>query len=164
MVITLKIYLQRDPSQLHTRYQALDEKGTLLYQINGRHNPSGESMQICDTQGAAVCRIRGLGFSALSVYSIVSDSESVRLNIAVGRGRAAARFRGISFFIRGDVLMGSYDIRDADNTVICRVGKDYAHGCIQTEIYQKEREILCIASAVCIDSLSAVQTPVLQTS
>ena len=149
---------------MDARYLVFDEKGTLLYRVTGRRNPSGESMQICGVGGETVCRIRGLGFSALSVFSIVSDSESVRLNVAVGSGRAAVRFRGISFYVRGDVLMGSYDIRDADNTTVCNVGKDFTRNHIGVEILQNERDILCIASAVCIDSLAVVKAPVLQTS
>ena len=158
----MMIYLQRDISEMNARYQAADEKGNLRYTITGKRGPSGESLRIRNKNGETVCKIRSLGFSALSVYSISDGNESMRLNIAVGNGRAAIRFRGISFFIRGDVLIGSYSILDADTAVVCSVGKDFARGCIQLDIHQKEREIFCIASAVCIDRLNVGQAPVLQ--
>ena len=109
-----------------------------------------------------VCRIRGLGFSALSVFSISAGKESMRLNIAVGSGRAAVRLSGISFFLRGDALMGSYSVLDADNSVVCSVGKDFAKGCIGMELNQKDREVFCITIAVCIDSLTVGAVPSLQ--
>ncbi len=160
--MTVKLYIQRDCSDLSARYRVFDDKGGLRYLISGRRNPSGESMKLCTPSGEEVCRIRGLGFSALSVYSISAGGESMRLNIAVGAHRATVRFRGISFFVRGDALMGSYSVLDADTAVVCTVGKDFAKGCIGVELNQNEREIFCIATAVCIDSLSVGRLPALQ--
>ena len=162
MVIKVKLYLQRDISTLSARYQVADEKGKLRYTVSGKRTPSGESIRICDTAGNTVCKIRSIGFTALSVYSISAGGESMRLNIAVGNGRAAIRFRGISFYVRGDVLMGSYSILDADTAVVCTVGKDFARDCIQLMLHQTEREIFCLATAICIDSLNVCQTPALQ--
>ena len=162
--MTVKLYLQRDTSTLNARYQVADESGDLRYTVTGKRNPSGESIRICDTDGNTVCRIRSLGFTALSVYSISTGSESMRLNIAVGSGRASIRFRGISFLVRGDVLMGSYSILDADTAVVCTVGKDFVRHCTQLILNQKEREIFCLATAICIDSLNVCQTPALQMS
>ena len=162
MVIKVKLYLQRDISTLNARYQVADDRGKLRYTVTGKHNPSGESIRICDTSGNVVCKIRSLGFTALSVYSISAGGESMRLNIAVGNRRASIRFRGISFFVRGDVLMGSYSILDADTAVVCTVGKDFARNCTQLMLHQKEREIFCLATAICIDSLNVCQTPALQ--
>lgn len=162
--MTVKLYLQRDISTLNARYQVADEKGALRYTVTGKRNPSGESIRICDTNGDTVCRIRSLGFTALSVYSISAGGESMRLNIAAGSGRASIRFRGISFFVRGDVLMGSYSILDADTAIVCTVGKDFVRDCTQLVLNQKEREIFCLATAICIDSLNVCQTPALQMS
>lgn len=164
VVITVKVYLQRDTSSSEARYQAADEQGRLRYTVTGRRTPSGECVKIHDAGGETVCKIRGLGFTALSVYSISAGGESMRLNIAVGNSRAAVRFRGISFFIRGDVLMGSYSILDADTAVVCAVGKDFSRGCVQLELNQPEREIFCIATAVCIDSLNVGSIPAMQLS
>lgn len=164
VVITVKFYLQRDISTLNARYQIADEKGSLCYTVTGKRNPSGESLFISDPSGDTVCRIRSIGFSALSVYSISAEGESMRLNIAVGSGRPSVRFRGISFYVRGDVLMGSYSILDADTAVICTVGKDFVKNCTQIDLNQKEREIFCLATAICIDSIHVAQIPVLQMS
>ena len=158
----MKLYLQRDCSSLDSRYQIYDEKGGLKYTVSGKRNPSGESMKLRTLSGETVCRIRGLGFSSLCVYSISTGRESMRLNIAVGSGRAAVRLSGISFFLRGDVLMGSYSILDADNSVVCVVGKDFAKGTVGLELNQPERELFCIATAACLDHLSVGTVPAFQ--
>ena len=160
--MTLKVFLQRDTATADARYRIYDEHGEQRFTVSGRRNPSGELMKIFDADGACVCRIRGLGFSALSVYSITDGCESIRLNIAASNGRAAVRFRGISFFVRGDVLMGSYSILDADTAVVCEAGKDFAKGSCRLVIHQEDRELFCLAAAVCIDSLSVGTVPALQ--
>ena len=162
MVITMKLYIQRDTSQLNSRYLIYDETGSLRYRVTGKSSTSGESMRITDESSAVLCKIRSIGFSALSVYGISCGGETIRLNIAAAEGRASVRFRGISFFIRGDVLQGSYSILDADTAVVCAVGKDFAKQCIQTEIFQEDREIFCLACALCIDSIAVIGAPALQ--
>ena len=158
----VKLYLKRDTSELYARFEVLDEKGMPKYTVRGKQTPSGESEQIRDINGVTVCKIRRLGFQSLSAYSITVGSESARLNIAVSGGVASARFRGISFVLRGDVTAGNYDILDADNSVVCAVSKDFAKRAATLTVYLEERELFCIAAAVCLDSLSMDLSPALQ--
>lgn len=162
MVIAVKRYLQQDISDAGARYEVLDGRGELLYRVRGKNTPPGERIRISDASGAVLCKVRRLGFSALSAYSISTDRETVRLNIAVSPDRIAVRFRGISFSVRGDVAKGSYDIIDADQTVVCTVFRDYAKGGVYLTINNQQREILCIAAAVCMNSLRAETEPALQ--
>ena len=158
----MKLFLQRDTADLNARYRVFDDRGELRYVITGKRSLSGGSMRIRTPDGGTVCKIRSLGFSALCLYNISAGGESIRLNIAVSSGRASARFSGISFFIRGDVLTGSYSILDADTAVVCEAGKDFAKGCTQLLVYEQAREMFCLAAAACIDSLSACSEPALQ--
>lgn len=158
----MKRYVKRDTSELYSRYETLDENGCLLYRVRGKQNPSGEHIRISDMNGAIVCKIRRLGVSAFSAYTIKVGGETARMNIAASSTAAAVRFHGISFIIRGDVIAGSYDILDADNSVICAVYKDFVKNALTLTVNLEEREIFCIAAAVCIDSLSVEPTPALQ--
>lgn len=158
----VKLFLQRDTSELYARFEVLDEKGAPKYLVRGKQKPSGESLRIRDLHGAIVCKIRRLGFHTFSAYSISVGCESVRLNIALSGGAALVRFRGISFVIRGDVMAGNYDILDVDHSVVCAVSKDFAKRALTLTIDMAERELFCIAAAVCIDSLSMTPLPALQ--
>ncbi len=158
----MKVFLKRDTSGLYSRFEILDDRGRLKYTVRGKNTPSGEYVRIRDKDEAVVCKIRRLGFSALSMFAIRADDETVRLNIAVAGAVATVRFRGISFCIRGDVLTGNYDILDADNSVVCTVYKDFAKRTLTLKMSSEERELFCIGAAVCIDSLSVNTTPALQ--
>ncbi len=158
----MKIYIQRDRSELSARYRIFDELGRPRFTVTGKSSSLIRSMRIITPDNETVCRIRGLGFSALTVFSISSGNESMRLNISVGSGRVSVSLSGISFFLRGDALIGSYSVLDADNSVVCTVGKDFAKSSIGMELNQADRELFCIAIAVCIDSLTVGCVPTMQ--
>ena len=163
VVIGMKLFIQRDVSDADARYRIFDEKGQPLWRVRGRLTPTGESMRLRDEKGSILCRIRRLGFGSLSAYRLLTRRESVYLNIAVSGTAAAARFRGISYCVRGDIRTGCYDIIDADATVVCSVYKDHSRGCIQLTINDNQRDILCTAAVLCIDSLKQYTVPVMQT-
>ena len=158
----MRMQLQRDTSGETARYLVFDEGGTMCGRISGRISPSGELMMISDCGNNILCKVRRLGFSSLAAYRIRTGTETVRLQAAVSGGMAMVRFRGISFSIRGDVMSGSYDIIDADQTLVCSASKDFGKGCVMLEIFQQERGCLCVAAAACIDSLTLDRTPALQ--
>lgn len=162
LVINLRLFLKRDISDLNARFEVMDDRGELKYTVRGKHLPSGESIRIRDNSDTTVCKIRRLGFSALSAYTITAGYESMRLNIVQSGGVASVRFHGISFMIRGDVIAGNYDILDADNSIVCVVNKDFSKSALTLTVEMTERELFCIAAAVCIDSLSMNVQPALQ--
>lgn len=78
----------------------------------------------------------------------------------------SASFRNISWRIRGDILQKNYDIVDLDNSLVCGVCKEYHRDfdSYKIEIFSKERELFCIATAVCFDLIKTAKTPALQMS
>lgn len=161
-VIDMKVFLQRNISDAGARYEVADDRGELKYRIRGKVNPTGESIRIRDVANKVVGKVRRIGFSTLSAYRISIDSESIYLHTVISAGKVSIRFRSISFSVRGDVRTGSYDIIDADNSVVCAVSKDYAKGCITLTINTEERELFCIAMVACIDNLKLDAAPTLQ--
>ena len=80
----MKLLLQRDIADVNSRYRVFGDRGEPRFDVTGKTTTSGMSMRICDNDGVVVCKIRGLGFTALSVYSIRVGGESIRLNISIG--------------------------------------------------------------------------------
>ena len=160
--MTVRLFVKRDTSELYSRYEVTDEWGEPKYLVRGKSTPSGEYVRIRDNSNTVVCKIRRFGFNALSAYRIRVGEETVRLNVVLSGGISAVRFHGISFMVRGDAAAGNYDILDADNSVICVVNKDFAKRALTLTVNLEERELFCLAAAVCIDSLSPDVAPVFQ--
>lgn len=162
MVINVKYYLRRDVSQEAARFEIFDELGQLYCRAEGRRTTSGETLRLIRGE-RTLAKIRDLSLTVLDTCSIVTDTESVRLLMTLSKGTLTVRFRGISFYIRGDVLSGSYDILDADNTTVAVISKDYANGCTAITVYNSARELFCLAALVCIERVASGMTPVPQT-
>ena len=109
--------------------------------------------------GFTAAKIRDLKLPVIDAYSVTVAQESVKLIFSYRAGRLRARYSGISWRIRGDILCGSYDILDADGTIICSVFEHFSKNCTELNIFEKSRELFCIASAICVNSLNVERVP-----
>ena len=157
----MKVFIRRDTSDLHSRFLVFDEYGNKIYSVSGRNTASGELMKVIDA-GFTAAKIRDMKFPVINAYSITVGTESVKLFFTYRAGRLRARYSGISWRIRGDILSGSFDILDADGTIICSVCERFSDNCTELNIYEKGRELFCIASAVCVNSMNFERVPDLQ--
>ena len=159
--MTVKIFIRRDVSDIHARYAVFDEYENELYTVSGRNTASGEVMKVISS-GFTQAKIRDLRLPVLTAYVISVKAESVKLFFTYRAGRIKARFSGISWRIRGDILSGSFDIIDADGTIVCCVYQNFLKRYIELNVFDDNRELFCIAAALCVDALNIERVPDLQ--
>lgn len=157
----MKVFIRRDTCEIHSRFLVFDEYENKLYSVTGRNTASGEIMKVIDA-GFTAAKIRQLRLPVIDAYSVTVASESVKLIFSYRAGRLRARYSGISWRIRGDILSGSYDILDADGTIVCTVFEHFSKNCTELNIFEDSRELFCIASAICVNSLNIERVPDLQ--
>lgn len=157
----MKAFIRRDTSDIHSRFLVFDEYGDKIYSVTGRNTASGELMKVIDG-GFTAAKIRDMRLPVLDAYSVSVGAESVKLFFTYRAGRLRVRYSGISWRIRGDILSGSYDILDADGTLICSVFEHFSKNCTELNIYEKGRELFCLASAICVNTLNIERVPDLQ--
>ncbi len=157
----MKVFIRRDTSDEHARYLIDDEFENPLYNVTGRMTASGELMKIM-SEGYTAAKIRDMRLPVVRAYSVSYASENIKLFFTVRAGEVRVRFSGISWRIRGDVLGGSYDILDADSTVICTVYKHFSKNYSELTIFDTNRELFCIAAAICVESLNLERVADLQ--
>lgn len=157
----MKIFIRRDTSDIHSRFLVFDEYENKLYTVSGRSTASGELMKVFEG-GFTVAKIRDLRLPVMEAYSVTIGNESFKLFFTYRAGRLRPRFSGISWRIRGDILLGSYDICDADGTIICSVCEHFSKNYTELSVYEKSRELFCIACAICVSSQNVERVPDLQ--
>ncbi len=81
-------------------------------------------------------------------------------------GRTDFRFHGISWLLSRSADMRSFEIYDADGSVVMSQNADSYHltGSYKLEIYSELRELFCIAAAVCADVINYADTTVKATT
>ena len=159
--MTVRVFIRRDTSDIHARFTVYDEYENLMYHVTGKSTTSGNLMKVV-AEGFTAAKIRDLELPVVSAYSIAAQGESVKLFFSVRAGVIKARYAGISWRIRGDVLSGSYDILDADGTIICAVCEHFSRNYTELCIFDQSRELFCISSVLCVNSLSIEREAQLQ--
>lgn len=161
----MKIYLKRDNSSLNSRYVVYDELGLPKYTIVGKHSASGERMYIMQDE-SVVAKMRDTRLGVLKNFTVTDSGSSARIIITNKGSNISINFRGVSWHIRGDVLAKSYDILNVDNSVIAAVSafSTFGRDSLEININNDNKELFCIASVVCIDSIATAATPVMQMS
>lgn len=159
----MKIFLKRDKSDENSRYIVYDDKGNELYRIIGKRKASVERTYIMKEQ-TCIAKIRDADLGMLRTCHVTAQPQSFHIVLSTSRSRLSVTYHGVSFHIRGDALLKSYDIMDIDNTVVACVARRFNSStqALEINIYDKKYELSCIASAVCFDRLSTTDCMALQ--
>ena len=138
-----------------------DEKENLILKAAGKKTASGEVMKlVCGEKTAA--KIRELKLSVFKAFSISSAGESVKILITQSAGAFSVRFHGISWLFRGDFAAGGYEIVDADGVTVAAASRHFSKGFTEITVFSPARETLCIAAALCLESMEVRRSPALR--
>lgn len=155
----MKVYLKRDKSDENSRYIVYSESGEVMYKITGKHTQSSQRTYIM-RDDVCVAKIRDTHMGPLRSCHVTMNGSSFHLVTTFAHDKYAVTYHGVSMHIRGDVLANSYDILAVDNTVIACVCRRYNHDSetLELNINDTNLQLLCIASAVCLDNVGTIDS------
>lgn len=162
----MKLFLSRDTSSEHSRFIVYDECKREKFVISGRRTASTDKMVISSVEGTPLVNIRVAPFHVFYAFSISDKKERFTMVAANIGSRTDYRFHGISWMLSRSADRRSFEIFDADGTLIMSQSADrfLATGAYSLEIFCEKRELFCIAAAVCADVInyadSAIQAMV----
>ena len=98
--------------------------GELLYQITGENSALSGKLYLIDSGGRETAKIRRLGTSEISRYSIfVQGKEQAGVLQNFIGAKPVYRLYGVPWSFRGDVLSRSFDVIDVDGGVLMTHGR-----------------------------------------
>lgn len=155
----MKLFIKRDKTTDGTLFVVLDEYLNSKYCIKSVKN----SVVMIDKNGKKLLRIKRIMLPALRTYTIVSGERTIRFMI--NQKKAYCFFYGISWHIRGDFFAKSFDIINADNSVVATHARRFADsgGGYELNINSEYNELLCVGVAICANLEEKVDNHVLQT-
>ncbi|MDD5796305.1 MAG: hypothetical protein PUD24_05165 [Oscillospiraceae bacterium] len=160
----MKLYIKRDIHSCNSRFIVLDELCHEKYTVFSS-GKSFEKLKISDLSGNVKTKINRLPLPLLHAYSISSGKTNIKFILNPAKNAQNCYYYGISWHIRGQVFLKSFDILDVDNSVIAVLSRCF-ESCVDgyaLTIYSEEYEQLCLASAVCANLASLSDNPALQT-
>lgn len=152
----MKLYLRRDTSSENSRFIVCDESGRPKFSVSGFATASTDRMVISSTLGNPLVTIRVARFPVFSVFSISDSSERFAMTATHLRSGGDFRFHGISWVFCRSSDIRSFEILDADKSSVMLLCADryLSTGTYELTINCKQRELFCIAAAICADSLN----------
>ncbi|MBQ4129499.1 MAG: hypothetical protein IJD68_06990 [Ruminococcus sp.] len=159
----MKIYLTRDKSQENSRYIVYSETGQVLYKIVGKRKSSVERTYIMKDD-ACVAKIRDAHLGPIRTCYVTEADLSFHLVFTTVNNKTSITFHGLSFHLRGDLLFKSYDLLNIDNSVVACVCRRFnsSADALEININDKNFELACISTAVCLDSVCTMDSMALQ--
>ncbi len=156
----MKFYIKRDKTAGDGLFVIFDERGRDKYFVSGSKN----YFIISDLNGRILVKIHRLPLPALKAYSISSGNYNIKFFINTSSKAPSCYFFGNSWLIRGDITRNSFDIIDADNSLVASHRVSFSNsGSYELEISKGNSELFCIATSICVDIEAKVDNPTLQT-
>lgn len=141
----MKRYITRDKSAEDTLFTVFSELGEELYSVRR----SKKCVIMTDKTGERLLKIKKLPFPNICAYSITAGNNNIKFFL--NPRKQSSYFYGTPWQIRGDAFKKSFDIIDADNSLVCSHESSFKDGrsCYLLEIAEDRQELLCIGTAIC---------------
>lgn len=140
----MKLFIKRDKTADDSLFVVFDEVLNEKYYVT----KPGSSILIKDTGMNTVAKIKSLPLPSLRAYSLTACGRNIKFFMG-----KKCYFYGTSWSIRGSIPEKSFDIIDGDNSIVAthsrRFGKS-GDG-YELNVYPEHCELLCVATAVCVN-------------
>ena len=157
----MKLYIKRDKSTDKSMFVVFDEYCNEKYYVVG----SKDKLELISTDKSKLMTIRRVPLPALKAYSITVGKNNIKFIIGNSNSKVSCYYYGIGWHIRGNIFIKSFDILDADNSLVATHAQRFS-SCgdgYELNVVNESRELFCIATAICINLVAKVDNPCPQT-
>jgi uncharacterized protein YxjI len=160
----MKLFIKKDTSHPNGQFVIFDECGNEKYYVIRSNHYNFHNLKITDLAFNTLCRISGVPLPVFYAYTLSDGKDSIRLVFNKSTFRPVAYYYGISWGIRGDIINKSYQIADSDNSLLLSHTCNWVNGFdnYEVDIFDESRELLLLASVICIDRIETSDKKELQ--
>ena len=145
----MKLFIKRDKTVDDSLFVVLDEECNEKYYVTG----SKSTIYLTDLSETVLMKIKQLPLPALRAYSITAYNRNIKFILNSNPTAVNCYYYGNSWHIRGDVFTKSFDIIDADNSLVATHCLRYSKSGdgVELNVFAENRELFCIATAICVN-------------
>lgn len=157
----MKLYIKQDKSIENQLFIVYDELCNEKYFVKGNK----DKLYIVDLSGDTLLKIRRIFLPTLKAFSITAQKQNIKFIINNSNKFPNCYFYGIGWRVRGNVFIKSFDIIDADNSLVATHIKRFSP-CgdgYELNVINESKELFSIATAICVNLEAKVDNPQMQT-
>ena len=148
----MEFYICRNTENSSSRFCVYDSLGNKHCSITGKFGFLGDTLRIRNTDDTPIFKILQSSVTLpLTVYYLSGNGERVRLTY--NHVKKKFSLAGVSWFIKG--MSPIFEVIDADNTQVMSQ-KLMPNGSLRVNINYTDKQLLCIAVAICINSMETL--------
>ena len=150
------MYLRRDNSMMHSRFIVSTHDGDDKYIVTGNQSETIGKMAISSKDGQVLVKIRLVLSGILSTFVISNSYERFTVVATNSSKSLKLQIHGIDWAIRPSADFRTFEIFDSQgNLVMTQKAQNYSRkGYYTLDILLPQRELFCIAVAICADTLN----------
>ena len=152
----MDLYIKQNTEPDNILFHIFDKAGVPAFTVTGDLGSLGGKLYLLDAGGTEAARIHRLGVSTLSKYSVViGEKERLRVTQNFTAPKQLFKLTKTSWRLRGDFLTRTFDVVDADHSVLMSHGRCWnsCGDCFGVQITRDQDVPACLAVAVIIDSV-----------
>ena len=157
----MRLYIKQDMSIENQLFIVYDELCNEKYFIKGNK----DKLYLVDLSGETLLRIRRIFLPTLKAFSITAQKQNIKFIMNNSNKFSNCYFYGVGWRVRGNVFIKSFDIIDADNSLIATHIKRFSP-CgdgYELNVINESKELFSIATAICVNLEAKVDNPRMQT-
>ena len=157
----MKLYIKRDKCADNRMFTIFDEFCNEKYYVTG----TKDKLSLMNLNKEYMMSVRRAPLPALMAYSITAGKTNIKFILGKPNSKVQCYYYGISWRIRGNVFIKSFDIMDADNSIVATHVKRFSP-CgdgYELNVLNEKMELFCIATSLCINLSAKVDNPMYQT-
>lgn len=158
---SMKLYIRRDKNAENSLFIVYDELCKEKYYVTG----TKDKLVLYNMDEIRVMTIRRVPLPAVKAFSITAGKRNIKFLITPANSKVPCYYYGVKWHIRGNIFVNSFDILDVDNSVVATNAKRFSP-CgdgYELNVYSENKELFCIATALCINIVAKVDNQQLQT-
>jgi len=156
----MKLYIKRDKSADKSMFIVFDEHCKEKYYVIG----TKDKFELVTLEKERLMKIRRVPLPALNAFSISAYKRNIKFITGGSTSKVQCYYYGIGWRIRGNIFVKSFDILDADNSLVATHAKCFS-SCgdgYELNIINEDMELFSVATAICINLVAKVDNPCLQ--
>lgn len=149
----MKLFLRRDNSREDNRFVVYDESNKIKYCVKGRRSVATDTMVISTPDDNPLVTLKVVTFRFFSVFSVKSGCERFVITLTGMPHNPDYRFHGLCWRVSEFSPDRNFTVIDIDNSLVMKQNtlRNYNDNYYELTIQKDERELFCIATAICAD-------------
>ena len=148
----MKLYIKNAYVQQKPGFIVCNALGEKKYSIFIEHSVLGMKLDLFNSDGKRVSKIRQHGFSFNKTYNITAEEKKIKLILKVCENNISAFIKGYPAVIIGDILKKEFSVQDEEKSIIMTHKYNFKNY-YELDILQENFELFSVCISLCIETL-----------